>query len=373
LLSPSTAGPIVQTLTYGAVPAGLFLGADVGNGPGIFRLSAAIDGCVTEYEWFAWVPSQSPSPGEWSTITSPGQLSVTIPPGSTGISITCRGGGGAGDTAPGAGAGGGGGGGGGAEAVCIDPALTPGTYTIQAGNGGVLPGQSGDDAWASITGVAPTTTAQGCLAAGGAGGAGVAGGAGGLAAASIGTSAVDGTDGGDSPASGNPVIGSSGGGGGGAGSSAGPSTGGGPGVLGPSPVDGGAAGTTTETSGPNGGGGAGGPDINGTTLQGVPGIGATDGLTLGGGGGGGGGSDDAGGQGPPGVGGNGSVTLTWTTAGQTQFVLTVIESFRPALQPAPPPTTFTAQLPTLDAAGLAALHNLMKKVAAAQTPTPGSQ
>lgn len=67
VLSPSTAAPIVLTSQYGAIPAGMFLGADVGNGPGVFRLSAATDGCVTEQEWFAWLapPTAVPFTPVW--------------------------------------------------------------------------------------------------------------------------------------------------------------------------------------------------------------------------------------------------------------------------------------------------------------------
>lgn len=100
---------------------------------------------------------------------------------------------------------GGAGGGGPAYAKTNAVPVVPGnTYTITVGAAGTAgaagdnKGLSGGDSWFSNTGVAPTSTAEGCLAKGGVGPATIAaGGVGGAAASCIGDTKTSGQNGGN--------------------------------------------------------------------------------------------------------------------------------------------------------------------------------
>lgn len=86
VLGVNTAAPLV-TSAFGQVPAGIFLqGGDV-SGPGVLRVSQAIDTDLVSQEWFAWlVPGSSPGGGLpvfLATMTANtfggGNASLTVP------------------------------------------------------------------------------------------------------------------------------------------------------------------------------------------------------------------------------------------------------------------------------------------------------
>lgn len=209
--------------------------------------------------------------------TSSGGISsdtYVIPAGVYSVELEADGGGGGGGTAL---INGGGGGGGGAYARTNALAVNPGdTLTIQ----NVIASATNDavDAWASKTGVLPTTTAQGVRARGGTKGvngsatAAGAGGAGGTTAASVGDVKFAGGTGGTATTAGGGGGGSGGAGGAGAN---GVATAGGAAGAASAPRPGGGAGGNGAAVGGNGtagvapGGGGGGASTTGAATAGA--------------------------------------------------------------------------------------------------------
>lgn len=116
------------------------------------------------------------------------------------VAVECEGAGASGGKAAVANTGGGGGGG--AYAKTNTVAVVPGQqYQVTVGAGGIHingseAGVAGGDSWFSTTGVAPTTTAEGCLAKGGTGAPNASGaGTGGSAALSVGDTKTAGNNG----------------------------------------------------------------------------------------------------------------------------------------------------------------------------------
>lgn len=367
ILSPTMAAPLVQWPTYGVAPAGYFVGSDVGNGPGIFRLSRELDGPLIDYEWFAWIPAVV-SQEIQVVFTESG--TYTVPVGATNIRAQGWGtGGGSWSAAAGSGQSTAGGGGG-AFAQFNGPTFGPGLYTYFLGSGGPPDSSSpGEDVWISTTGVAPTSASEGFLAVGGSpslGPAAVAGGVGGQAAACIGVANGNGGKGGTGAVGGGHGAGASGGGGGGnAGNPFGGGVGG-AGVAGPGPVSGGVGGLLGGTAVVTGG--AGGDDIAASSPDANPGLSWGSLSVPGGGGAGGAGYRDDGTAGAGAAGGTGMIALTYDTA--AYVIVAVIETMPGP--PPPPPATFSATLGGLDAPGLAALQSLLAKVAAQSGGTTGA-
>lgn len=186
----------------------------------------------------------------------------TCPANVTAVQVECEGGGASGSSrSASATNNGGGGGGGGAYAKTNIVSVTPGVqYQVTVGDGGAAPapgaflGLDGTDSWFSTTGVAPLSTAEGCLADAGKGSVGTtaAAGIGGASADSIGDTRTSGSNGG---AGGNSADGGAGGNGaaplGGVGGAAQPT-----------------AGTNGNPGTAPGGGGGGGRSTLGTSVSG---------------------------------------------------------------------------------------------------------
>jgi hypothetical protein len=350
IFSPNTNLPMVELLTGQIVPAGIFYLNKWHDGDINFRLTLA-DGDLVEQAWYVWplpgsVPLVAPSV---TTFNANGVFAV--PAGITQVTLKCRGqGGGAFDSDNVLGQTSGGGGGAYSEVNVV--AIPPGsTFTIQCSAGhGPNPVAQPVDSWASLTGIAPTTILEGCLAKSGRNGGApgvVAGGSGGSPATSIGNIRNAGGAGGDVAAF-FPGMGGSGGGGGG--------------------------GATSGVNGTNGSNGLGGMQtttpggvVNGGTGGASDGISTANGTASTFGGAGGCGVTGPGATGVAAALGPAEVSITYTQPGS--YVVTTIETF--ILQPQPIPDeadteanlgTINVPLPRLSQQGKLHLDNLLDKI-----------
>jgi hypothetical protein len=84
ILGINTNGPSENT-DFGEMPAGVFHSVDNGDGPGLFRLSAEIDGDLVQQQWSAWVqpivvepPFEMPTDGSIAHGMAPSTFTFTV-------------------------------------------------------------------------------------------------------------------------------------------------------------------------------------------------------------------------------------------------------------------------------------------------------